>query len=62
MKPLLPLMAAGGSFAAAAVIGLAVGVVVAQRHDEPLWALAGLMLGAAIGVCSALALLVKAMR
>lgn len=62
MRPLLPLMAAGGSFAASAVIGLVVGVLVAQRRDEPLWALAGLMIGAGIGACSALALIVRAMR
>jgi hypothetical protein len=62
MKPLLPVLAAGGTFAGSAVIGLFIGVLVAQRSEEPLWAVAGLMVGAALGAVSALALLVKAMR
>lgn len=62
MRPLLPLAAAGGTFAASAIVGLVVGVLIAQRREEPLWALAGLMVGAGVGACSALALLVKSMR
>jgi hypothetical protein len=62
MKPVLPVLAAGGTFAGSAVIGLFVGVLIAQRSEEPLWAVAGLMVGAALGAVSALALLVKAMR
>jgi hypothetical protein len=62
MRPLLPVLAAGGTFAASAVIGLFIGVLVAQRSEQPLWAVAGLMVGAALGVVSALALLLKAMR
>jgi hypothetical protein len=62
MRPLLPVLAAGGTFAGSAVIGLFVGVLVAQRSEEPLWAVAGLMGGAALGALSALALLAKAMR
>jgi hypothetical protein len=62
MRSLLPVLAAGGTFAGSAVIGLFIGVLVAQRSEEPLWAVAGLMVGAALGAVSALALLVKAMR
>lgn len=62
MRPLLPVLAAGGTFAAATVIGLVVGIVVAQQRDQPLWALAGLMLGAGIGGYSALRLVFKALR
>lgn len=62
MRPLLPVLAAGGTFAGSAVIGLFVGVLIAQRSEEPLWALAGLMAGAALGGISALVLLVRAMR
>ncbi len=62
MRPLLPVLAAGGTFAGSAVIGLFVGVLAAQRSEEPLWAVAGLMAGAALGAVCALGLLVRAMR
>jgi CHASE2 domain-containing sensor protein len=62
VRPLLPVLAAGGTFAAATVVGLVVGIVVAERRDQPLWALAGLMLGAGIGAYSALRLVLKALR
>jgi hypothetical protein len=62
MRPLLPVLAAGGTFAGSAVIGLFVGVLIAQRSEEPLWAVAGLMVGAALGGVCALGLLVRAMR
>ncbi len=62
MKALLPLVAAGGTFAAAAVVGLALGALLAQRRGEPLLAPAGLLVGAAIGAYGALRLLARAMR
>ena len=62
MKSLLPVVAAGSAFAAAAVVGLAFGVLVASRRGEPLWAPAGLMLGAAVGAYSAFRVLLKTMR
>jgi hypothetical protein len=62
MKPLLPVFLAGGTFAAAAVIGLLGGVFVGGRFGQPLLAPAGLMLGAAIGGYSAVRLLLRSMR
>ncbi len=62
MKTLLPVIAAGSAFAAVAVLGLVCGVVIAGRRGEPLWAPAGLMLGAAVGAYSAFRVLVKTMR
>ncbi len=62
MKPLLPVLAAGGTFAAAAVIGLIAGALAAGRSGEPLLAPAGLMLGAAIGGYSAVRLLFRSIR
>ena len=62
MKTLLPVIAAGGTFAGAAVIGLAIGVLLAGRRAEPLLAPIGLLLGAAVGAYSALRILAKSMR
>jgi hypothetical protein len=62
MKPLLPVVVAGGTFAAAAVIGLVLGIAAAGRMGEPLLAPAGLVLGAAFGAYSAIRLLSRAMR
>lgn len=62
MKTVLPLVAAGGTFAAAAVVGLLIGVVAAGRRGEPLLAPIGLLLGAVVGAYSALRVLAKSMR
>jgi len=62
VKTLLPVIAAGSAFAGAAVLGLLAGVLVASRRGEPLWAPAGLMLGAAVGAYSAFRMLAKSMR
>jgi len=62
VKPLLPVLVAGGTFAGAAVIGLFAGVLAAQRFERPLLAPAGLMLGAALGGFSALRLLMRSIR
>jgi hypothetical protein len=59
MKSLLPVLAAGGTFAGAAVLGLAAGVLAAGRFGEPLLVPAGLLVGAAIGGYSALRLLMR---
>jgi hypothetical protein len=61
VKP-LPLIMAGGAFAAAAVIGLLCGVFAAGRIDEPLLVPAGLLLGSAVGGYSAVRLLFRSMR
>ncbi|MGC1380726.1 MAG: hypothetical protein WA814_06845 [Candidatus Baltobacteraceae bacterium] len=62
MRSLLPVLAAGGTFAGAAVLGLLVGALAAQRFDAPLAAPAGLVIGAALGTYGALRLLARAMR
>jgi hypothetical protein len=62
VKPLLPLIAAGGTFAAAAIVGLLIGVAFAGRRGEPLFAPIGLLLGAAVGAYSAVRVLSKSMR
>jgi hypothetical protein len=61
VKALLPVMIAGGTFAAAAVVGLLSGVVAAERIGEPLLVPAGLMLGVVVGAVSALALLLRSL-
>jgi integral membrane sensor domain MASE1 len=62
VKTLLPVVAAGSAFAAAAVIGLLFGVLLASRRGEPLWAPVGLMLGAGVGAYSAFRVLIRSMR
>ena len=59
MRPLLPVLAAGGTFAAAAVIGLLCGVAAAARTGQPLLAPVGLLVGATIGGYAALRLLLR---
>jgi hypothetical protein len=61
VKPLLPVVVAGGTFAAAAVIGLAAGVLAAGRTGQALWVPAGLLVGAAIGGYSAIRLLFRSL-
>lgn len=62
MKPLLPVLVAGGTFAGAAVVGLLAGIVAADKLGRPLLAPAGLMLGAALGGFSALRLLIRSIQ
>lgn len=61
MKPLLPVLAAGGTFAAAAILGLLVGVWLAGRWREPILAGVGLFTGLAFGGYSAYRLLQRSM-
>lgn len=62
MKVLLPVVIAGGTFTAAALLGLLGGVIAAGRTGEPLLVPGGLMLGAALGGFSGLALLMRSLR
>jgi hypothetical protein len=62
VKPVAPVLIAGGTFAAAAVIGLLAGVVAADRIGQPLLVPAGLLIGAAGGAFSALALLLRSLQ
>jgi hypothetical protein len=62
VRPLLPVVVAGGTFAAAAVIGLFCGVLAAGRTGDTLLVPVGLVVGAAIGGYSALALLFRSLQ
>ncbi|MGA8097174.1 MAG: AtpZ/AtpI family protein [Candidatus Cybelea sp.] len=62
MKPLLPVLVAGGTFAGAAVIGLLGGIAADRHFNQPLLVPAGLLLGAAVGGLSALRLIVRSIR
>jgi hypothetical protein len=62
VRELLPVAVAGGTFAAAAVVGLLLGVLAAGRTGQPLLVPAGLVLGFAIGGYSAVRLIVRSMR
>jgi len=62
VKPLLPVLMAGGTFTAAAVIGLFCGIFAADRLSQPLLVPAGLLLGAAVGGYGALRLLLRSLQ
>jgi hypothetical protein len=62
VKPLLPVLAAGATFAGAAILGLFVGVIAAAHAVAPLYVPVGLLLGAAVGGYCAIRLLVRSMR
>jgi hypothetical protein len=62
VKPFVPILVAGGTFAAAAVIGLLAGIVAAERARQPLFVPAGLLIGAAAGGFSAVRLLMRSLQ
>jgi hypothetical protein len=62
VKELLPVVVAGGTFAAATVIGLLAGIFAAERTNQPLLVPAGLVLGGALGAFSAVRLLLRSLR
>jgi len=59
VKTLAPVLAAGGTFAGAALLGLLLGILLGQKTAQPLWAFGGLMAGVAIGGYGAVRLLVR---
>lgn len=61
MKPLLPVLGAGGAFAGMAVAGLLAGVWLAERLKVPILAAAGLFAGIVLGGYSAYRLLIRSM-
>lgn len=61
MKPLLPVLGAGGAFAATTVAGLLAGVWLADRFRLPILAAAGLFAGLALGGYSAYRMLLRSM-
>lgn len=61
MKGLAPVLAAGGTFAAAVLIGLFVGAAIGRQTGQPLWALGGLLAGVGIGGYSAVRLMLRSL-
>jgi len=61
MKPLLPVLGAGGAFAGTAVVGLLAGVWLAGLLRMPFLPAAGLFAGLALGGYSAYRLLIRSM-
>jgi len=59
VKAALPIVAAGGAFAASSIIGLVVGVWVAGRSGQPLWVLIGLLVGMGLGAYAAIRLVIR---
>lgn len=59
MKPILPVLGAGGAFAGTAVAGLLAGIWLGERLRVPFLAAAGLFAGLALGGYSAYRLLVR---
>ena len=61
MKPLLPVLGAGGAFAGTAAGGLLAGIWLAERLKAPILTAAGLFAGLALGGYSAFRLLLRSM-
>ncbi len=61
MKPLMPVLAAGGTFAATAVVGLFAGAWLAGRLRAPILVAAGLFAGLIVGGYSAYRLLLRSL-
>ncbi|MBV8489048.1 MAG: AtpZ/AtpI family protein [Candidatus Eremiobacteraeota bacterium] len=62
MNPVLPVLAAGATFAGCTLAGLALGAWLSQRTGAPLWVLGGLLGGIAAGGFAAARLFLRAMR
>lgn len=61
MKTIAPVLSAGGSFTAAALAGLAIGIVVSRKTGQGWWVFAGLMAGLAAGFYGAFRLLQRSL-
>ena len=61
MKTVLPVLAAGGSFAMTTLAGLAVGIWIGGRTGQGLWVLAGFFGGLALGGYTAYRLFVRSL-
>jgi hypothetical protein len=61
VKPLLPVLGAGGTFAGTTVAGLLAGVWLAERLRLPILAAAGLFAGLALGGYTAYRMLLRSM-
>ena len=58
----MKILAAGGTFAGATIVGLLLGIFVAGRTGQQLWVLAGIFLGLALGGYSAVRMLMAEIR
>lgn len=61
MKGVVPVLAAGGTFAVAALAGLIAGIWLARSTGNGLWVAGGLFAGMAAGGYSAVRLLLRSM-
>lgn len=59
MKDALPVIAAGGTFAVAALVGLVAGIGLASLTANQAWTFGGLLAGLAIGAYAAVRLLFR---
>lgn len=57
----VPVIAAGGTFAMTTLAGLAAGIWIGSRTGQGLWALAGLFAGLAVGGYTAYRLLMRSL-
>lgn len=58
----MKILAAGGTFAGATIIGLLLGIFVAGRTGQQLWVLGGIFLGLAVGGYAAVRMLLAEIR
>lgn len=56
------LIAAGGTFTGAVLLGLLIGIWLSNRSGQPLWVLGGVFGGMALGGYGAVRLLMREMR
>jgi hypothetical protein len=61
VKAMAPVLSAGGSLAAAALIGLLAGILLGNKTGHGWWVFAGLMAGLAIGFYGAFRLLQRSL-
>jgi hypothetical protein len=61
VKGVMPVVAAGGTFAMTTLAGLVAGIWIGGRTGQGLWALAGLFGGLVVGAYAAYRLLVRSM-
>ena len=59
MNPITPVLAAGGTFAAATLAGLFAGFWIGRATGQPLWVIGGLAAGLGLGGYSAYRMLLR---
>jgi hypothetical protein len=61
VNAVVPVLAAGGTFAAATLMGLLAGVWIGRATGQPLWAIGGFVAGLLLGGYSAFRLLLRSL-